>query len=160
MDLSLFITHEGMDKIQRRIQYLMNEERPEVIQTLMIAREFGDLSENAEYKAAREKQRQIDTEIDHLRRRAAYLKVVDISVVPKDKIRFGSICHTQDFSTGEEICYQVVGVDELNFFDKEGIQPVSVLSPIGKALLGKQPGEFALVKAPMGERQLRIMEIL
>ncbi|MBW6514830.1 MAG: transcription elongation factor GreA [Candidatus Syntrophosphaera sp.] len=160
MDLSLFITNEGMDKIQRRIQYLMAEERPEVIKALMIAREFGDLSENAEYKAAREKQRQIDHEIDHLRRRAAHLKVVDISAIPRDKVRFGSICHTQDQDTGEEICYQVVGVDELNFYDREGVQPVSVLSPIGKALLGKQTGEMALVKAPMGERQLRVVEIL
>ena len=61
MDLSLFVTQEGMEKIQRRIQFLLNEERPEVIKALMTAREFGDLSENAEYKAAREKQRQIDT---------------------------------------------------------------------------------------------------
>ncbi len=160
MDLSLFITQSGMEKIQRRIQYLMVEERPEVIRAIMVAREFGDLSENAEYKSAREKQRQIDTEIDHLRRRAAHLKVVDISVFPKDKIRFGSVCHACDLESGEEIRYQVVGVDELNFYDTEGIQPVSVLSPIGHALLGKQPGETTVVKAPMGDRRLKILAIL
>ncbi|MGC9362192.1 MAG: GreA/GreB family elongation factor [Candidatus Syntrophosphaera sp.] len=160
MDLSIFVSHEGMDKIQRRIQHLMAVERPEVIKALAIAREFGDLSENAEYKAARERQREIDHEIDLLRRRAAHLKVIDISVIPKDKIRFGSICHTRDLSSGEEVCYQVLGVEELRFFDKEGIQAISVLSPIGKALLGKGPGEFAVVRAPMGERNLQIIEIL
>lgn len=160
MDLSLFITQEGMDKIQRRIQYLMAEERPETIKALMIAREFGDLSENAEYKAAREKQRQIDSEVDRLRRRAAHLKVIDVSVFPKDKVRFGSVCETLDTESGEEICYQVVGVDEIIFHDKEGIQAVSVLSPIGQSLLGKSVGEIAVVKAPIGDRYLEIKAIL
>jgi transcription elongation factor GreA len=158
MDLSILITPEGMDKLQRRIQQLMGE-RPEVIKAIAVAREYGDLSENAEYKAAREKQRQIDTEIDHLRRRAAHLKVVDICAIPKDKVRFGAVCRTRDEDNGEEIVFQVVGVDELNFYDRDGIQPVSVLSPIGKALLGKESGEVALVKAPMGDRVLLITEI-
>lgn len=160
MDLSLFITQEGMDKMQRRINYLLAEERPEVIKALMVAREFGDLSENAEYKAAREKQRQIDTEVDRLRRRAAHLKVIDVSVFPKDKVRFGTLCATLDTDSGEEIVYHVVGVDELNFHDREGVQAVSVLSPIGQGLLGKAVGEIAVVKAPIGDRLLEIKEIL
>lgn len=160
MDLSLFVTQEGMEKIQRRIQFLLNEERPEVIKALMTAREFGDLSENAEYKAAREKQRQIDTEIDHLRRRSAHLKVVDTSVFPKDAVRFGSRCRTREESTQEEVVYRVVGVDELNYSEEDGVQVVSVLSPIGKGLLGKKPGELAVVKAPIGERHLLILEII
>lgn len=160
MDLSLFITQEGMDKIQRRINHLLNVERPEVIQAVMTAREFGDLSENAEYKAAREKQRQIDHEVDHLRRRAAHLKVVDTTAFPKDMIRFGSVCRTLETASQERISYRVVGVDELNFHDTPGIQYVSVLSPIGKALLGKKAGETAVVKAPIGDRHLLIEEIL
>lgn len=158
MDLSILITPAGMEAIQRRIQTLMGE-RPEVVKAIVIAREFGDLSENAEYKAAREKQRQIDGEIDHLRRRCAHLKVIDIEAIPKDKVRFGCVCHTRDNGSGEEITFQIVGVDELNFHDREGIQPVSVLSPIGQALLGKQAGEIAVVKAPMGDRALKILKI-
>lgn len=160
MDLSLFITQEGMDKIQRRIGHLMNNERPEVIKAVAIAREFGDLSENAEYKAAREKQRAIDAEIDYLRKRAAYLKVVDTSSFPKDAIRFGTSCHTTDMDNGEELVFKVVGADELNFCDDEGVQAVSVISPIGKALLGKKPGEVCVFRAPMGERHLRVDTIL
>ena len=158
MDLSILITPAGMDAIQRRIQELMGE-RPEVVKAVMIAREFGDLSENAEYKAAKEKQRQIDGEIDRLRRRAAHLKVIDIDAIPKDKARFGCVCHTHDTISGEDVVFQIVGVDELNFFDREGIQPVSVLSPIGQALLGKQAGQIAVVKAPMGDRTLEILTI-
>lgn len=152
------ITPAGMASIQRRIQELMNE-RPEVIEAVAIAREFGDLSENAEYKAARERQRHIDGEIDYLRLRAARLKVVDPAGIPKDKVRFGSICHTRDLDNGEEIVFQVVGVDELNYFTNDKIQPVSVLSPIGKALLGRQAQEVALVQAPIGNRELRILKI-
>lgn len=157
-DLSLYITAQGMDKIQRRINDLMTE-RPEVVKAIAIAREFGDLSENAEYKAARERQRAIDSEIDGLRRRAARLKVVDVSAMPKDAVRFGTACHTTDQTTGEETWFQILGVDELNFHDEPGIQAVSVLSPIGKALLGKKPGEIAVVKAPMGDRLLKIDQI-
>lgn len=160
MDLNLFITNEGMDKIQRRIGHLMNNERPEVIKAVAVAREFGDLSENAEYKAAKEKQRAIDGEIDHLRRRAARLKVVDTSAFPKDAVRFGSVCRTLDLESGEENTFRVLGADELNFFEGEAYMAVSVVSPIGKALLGKKPGEVAVVAAPMGARQLKVQEIL
>lgn len=159
MDLTLFITASGMDQIQRRIAFLMNEERPKVITALAIAREFGDLSENAEYKAARESQRAIDSEIDYLRRRAAQLKVVDTAAIPKDMVRFGAYCQTVDKDTGEVLCYHIVGVEELKFSEEENVMPVSVVSPIGKALLGKKVGEIAYVRAPMGERKLEVIEI-
>ncbi len=159
MDFSLYITKPGMDSIQRRIGHLMNNERPEVIKAVAIAREFGDLSENAEYKAAKERQRAIDNEIDHLRRRSAQLKVIDTTVFPKDVVRFGLYCHTKDTDTGEEQWFHVVGVDEINFPEAEGIMAVSIASPIGNGLLGKKLGEIALIKAPMGQRKLEILEI-
>ncbi len=159
MDLSLFITAVGMDKIQRRIAHLMNDERPKVITSLAIAREFGDLSENAEYKAARESQRAIDSEIDYLRRRAAQLKVIDTTTIPKDLIRFGAYCHTRDTQTGEETCYHIVGVEELKFSEEEAVMPISVVSPIGQGLLGKKVGEIARISAPMGERLLEVLKI-
>lgn len=148
-----------MEKLQKRVSYLMNEERPEVIKAISIAREFGDLSENAEYKAAKERQRAIDNEIDYLRRRSASLKVIDTTDFPKDMVRFGSYCVAVDITTDEKICYRVVGAEELNFTEEEDVQAVSVVSPIGKALLGKKVEEIAMVRAPMGERNLRIIEI-
>ena len=160
MDLGVFITVQGMERLQRRINELMAE-RQEVIKAVAIAREFGDLSENAEYKAAKERQRAIDSEIDYLRRRSAQLKVVDPSSFPKDAVRFVSSCKTRDESTSEEISFKVVGAEELNFYEDEtSMQVVSVVSPIGKGLLGKKPGEIALIKAPMGERHIKILSII
>ena len=159
MDLTVFITSDGVEKLQRRIGFLMNEERPKVIKSLAIAREFGDLSENAEYKAARESQRAIDSEIDYLRRRAAQLKVIDSTAIPKDMVRFGAYCLAIDIETLEEIWYRIVGVEELSFSQEENLMAVSVVSPIGAALLGKKIGQIAIVKAPMGERRLEIKEI-
>lgn len=160
MDLSIFITIQGMERLQKRINELMTE-RPEVIKAVAIAREFGDLSENAEYKAAKERQRSIDGEIDYLRRRASQLKVIDPSTFPKDAVRFGTSCRTVDQDTNEEIVFKVVGAAELNFYEDEtAAQVVSVVSPIGKGLLGKKPNEVAIVKAPMGDRLLKIIEIV
>jgi transcription elongation factor GreA len=159
MDHNQYITKKGMDAVQKRIAHLMNNERPEVIKTVTIAREFGDLSENAEYKAAKERQRSIDHEIDHLRRRSAHLKVVDPETFPRDVVRFGLFCRTKDAETGEEQWFHVVGVDEINFPEDEGVMAVSVASPIGKGLLGKRLGEFAAIHAPMGIRSLEILEI-
>ncbi len=159
MDHSQYITKSGMDMIQQRINHLLNNERPEVIRAVAVAREYGDLSENAEYKAARERQRSIDHELDHLRRRAAHLKVVDPAGFPCDLVRFGKLCHTRDLDTGEEQWFHIVGVDEINFPEEEGVTAVSVASPIGKGLLGRQPGDIAAVHAPMGRRHLKILEI-
>jgi transcription elongation factor GreA len=159
MDLTQFITKPGMDNVQKRIHQLMDIERPEVIKTVTIAREFGDLSENAEYKAAKERQRAIDHEIDFLRRRSAQLKVIDTEVFPRDCVRFGLQCHTRDADTAEEQWFHVVGVDEINFPEPEDVMAVSVASPIGKSLLGKKLGEIAVVHAPMGVRHLEILEI-
>jgi len=148
-----------MERLQKRINSLLAE-RPEVIQAVAIAREFGDLSENAEYKAARERQRAIDGEIDSLRRRAATLKVVDTSALPSDIVRFGTLCKTQDEDSGEIIRYKLVGAHEQNFYEDEGdLQVISIISPIGKGLMGKRVEDTALVHAPMGDRKLKIIEI-
>jgi transcription elongation factor GreA len=158
LDFNQFITKTGMQRLQKRINELLAE-RPEVLKAVAIAREFGDLSENAEYKAAKERQRAIDSEIDYLRRRSASLKVIDTNEFPKDMVRFGTYCVAEDINTKECICYHLVGPEELNFYNEEGIQEVSIVSPIGKALLSKKIGEIASVKAPIGERQLKIREI-
>ncbi len=158
-DPTQYITRSGMEKIQKRIYHLMNYERPDVIKAVSIAREHGDLNENAEYKAARERQRSIDHEIDFLRRRSAHLKVIDSDTFPRDTVRFGLFCYTEDLDTGEKLWYHIVGVDEINFPEEEGCLAVSIASPIGKGLLGKKTGEIAVIFAPMGERRLEILEI-
>ena len=85
--------------------------------------------------------------------------MIDAASLPKDMVRFGAYCLACDQESGEEILYRIVGVEELNFMHEEGVMTVSVLSPIGKALLGKKVGELAYVRAPMGERRLEVKEI-
>jgi len=153
-----YITKDGMLKIQRRIQYLQETERPEVIHRVSVARELGDLSENAEYKAAKEKQREIDQELDHLKVRSAKLRVIDPITLPKDKVTFGAIVKVKELDSGRDVTYRIVGVDEVNFTE-EGLDLVSIASPIGKALLSRKPGEEVTIQAPMGKRIFKIYSI-
>ncbi|MBN2830122.1 MAG: transcription elongation factor GreA [Candidatus Cloacimonetes bacterium] len=152
-----FITLEGMTRLQKRITEL-NEARPAIMLRVQEAREQGDLSENAEYKAAKDEQRMLDNEIDYLKRRSAVLKVLDSSVIPKDKVRFGAFVRVIELTSNKETLYRMVGVDEVNF-QEEGHDKISVASPIGVALTGKCIGEIVTVKAPRGHWEMKILEI-
>ncbi len=152
-----FITKAGMVALQKRIQDL-NKVRPEIIKRIQVAREQGDLSENAEYKAAKEEQRMVDNELDYLKRRSAILTVLDTTSIPKDKVRFGAFVKVKEIETDEEILYRLVGVDEVNFLE-EGVNKISVASPIGLALIGKSKEQRTTVKAPRGHRDLLILDI-
>lgn len=152
-----YITVEGMQRLQRRINHLL-EERPEVIQMVQTARELGDLSENAEYHAAKERQRNIDNELTWLRDRMARLKVIDPVTIPKDAVRFGALIKIEEKNIKGSTVYQLVGVDEI--YDREdGVILVSVASPLGKALIGKKINDEVTVNAPKGDRFFKILDI-
>ncbi len=153
-----YITKEGMDKLQKRIRQLSEVERPEIIKRVAIARAQGDLSENAEYKAAKEMQRHLDKELDHLKTRSTKLKVIDPSSIPKDCVRFGAYITVNEMDTNLVVVYHLVGIDEVNFPD-ENAEQVSIASPIGSSMIGKKPGDKVIVKAPMGERVFEILEL-
>ncbi|MBW6516596.1 MAG: transcription elongation factor GreA [Candidatus Cloacimonetes bacterium] len=157
MDLN-YITIKGLIKLKERLQYLNTIERPEVIKQVVTAREMGDLSENAEYHAAKERQRHIDKEINHLRSRISRLKALDPAQIPKDAVRFGAIVSLKDLHNDELMHYQIVGIDEVGD-PEDNIHPISIASPIGKGLLGKKPGDTVLIKVPAGEREFNIIEI-
>jgi transcription elongation factor GreA len=152
-----FITKEGMIRLEKRIQEL-KDERPFILKRLQEAREQGDLSENAEYKGAKEALRMMDNEIDYLNRRRSVLKVLDSSTIPKDKVRFGAFVKVCDLTNKNEVLYRLVGVDEANFLE-EGQDKISVASPIGMALTGKCIGDVVTVKAPRGHWEMKILEI-
>ncbi len=153
-----YITIDGLIKLKERLQHLNTVERPEVIKQVVTAREMGDLSENAEYHAARERQRHIDKEINHLRSRISRLKALDPQQIPKDAVRFGAIVVLKDMHNQEIINYQIVGIDEVGEPEND-IHPISIASPIGKGLLGKKAGEKVTIKVPAGEREFDIIEI-
>jgi transcription elongation factor GreA len=152
-----YITPYGMQQIQRRINELLTE-RPSVLKAIGIAREMGDLSENAEYKSGKERQRQIDNEVTYLKIRSSKLKVLDPKDIAKDKIRFGAIIEAQEIGSDEIITYYLVGSDEVNF-PEHNYTKISAQSPIGQGFVGKTVNEIALVKAPKCERKFKILSI-
>lgn len=152
-----YITMQGLVKLKQRLEHLNNTERPEIIRQVVTAREMGDLSENAEYHAAREKERMIDKEISHIRRRINQLKVIDTGKLPKDTVRFGAKVKVKEKNKISE--YKIVGIDETNFHKDEDVTPISIASPIGRALIGVKVGETVTIKVPKGDIDLQILSI-
>ena len=152
-----YITPEGMKKIKEKVEKL-KEEYPKVIERVSIAKEFGDLSENAEYHAAKEMQKEIEIEMSILRKKLALLKVIDSSTLPKDKIRFGAYVKLKNLDTNEIEKYRLVGIDESGYSENEHLR-ISSSSPIGKTLLGKEKGEKVTINVPAGEKKYQVLEI-
>ncbi|OQX71330.1 MAG: hypothetical protein B6D62_02160 [Candidatus Cloacimonas sp. 4484_275] len=152
-----YITKEGMQRIRKRMQELI-EERPHIMKQVVTAREMGDLSENAEYHAAREKQRNLENEYNYLKSRVAKLQVIDTDKISKDAVRFGAFVTIKEIATGNILKKRIVGVDEI-FETNDGYERISLASPIGKAMIGKKVGDHFVVKAPIGDREFEILEI-
>ncbi|PID28923.1 MAG: transcription elongation factor [Candidatus Cloacimonadota bacterium] len=153
-----YITKEGMNRLQKRLNELVYDERPIVVQQIQTARELGDLKENAEYHAAREKQRHIDNEIGKIKQRMGVLKVIDPSIISKDAIRFGALVEVKEDGTDKAIKYNLIGVDEVYETD-DPYTRISIASPIGRAMIGKKVGEKFIVKAPIGDRHFVVCSI-
>jgi transcription elongation factor GreA len=137
------------------LKHLKVRERPKIIQEIAAAREHGDLSENAEYHAAKEKQSLIEGKIQDLENRLSMAEIIDVSTLPRDKVVFGANVRLLNVETDEESVYQMVGPDESNVEENK----ISVFSPLGNALLGKQIDDTAMVKAPRGVIEYEIVDI-
>ncbi|HPR18139.1 MAG TPA: transcription elongation factor GreA [Candidatus Cloacimonadota bacterium] len=155
--MSDYITKEGMQRLRKRMQTLIDE-RPEIIKQIVTAREMGDLSENAEYHAAREKQRHLENEFNKLKNRVARLQVIDPANLPKDAVRFGAKVTVKEIATGNILKIQLVGVDEV-YETEDDYERKSTASPMGRPMIGKKVGESYTVKAPIGDREFEIIEI-
>ena len=152
-----YITKEGMQRLQKKMQELIKE-RPAIIRQVATAREMGDLSENAEYHAARERQKHLENEYNRLKGRAAHLKVIDSDKISKDAVRFGARVTVKEEDSGEIFKFRFVGVDEI-FETDDDYERKSITSPLGRGMVGKKKGDNAIVKAPAGERKFKILEI-
>ena len=150
------ITKEGYQTLKRELERLKTVDRPENIQAIEEARAHGDLSENAEYHAAKDRQGFIEGRISQLQYKIASADVIDVSSVPKDRVVFASRVLLENIDTEENVEYQIVGPDESDI-DKGRI---SMLSPLGKAMLGKKPGDEIILEAPGGKRFYELVEIL
>jgi transcription elongation factor GreA len=150
------VTPEGYEAIRRELEKLKRVERPENIKAIAEARSHGDLSENAEYAAAKDRQGFIEGRIGELEHKLAHLEVIHPGNLPKDRAVFGSRVLLENMETGQDVQYQLVGPDESDV--EQG--RISVVSPLGRALLGKKPGDELIVEVPGGKRSYELVEIL
>ena len=149
------ITADGFERLQVELKQLKNEERPAVIKAIAAAREHGDLSENAEYHAARERQSFIEGRIAELEDKLTRVEVIDVSKVSGDKVKFGAKVNLADCDTDEEVEYQLVGEYESDI----GAGLLSITAPLARALIGKSVGDIAEVVTPGGHKDYEIIKI-
>lgn len=151
----VFLTKEGREEKEKYLEYLKNEKRKEVIERLKSARELGDLSENSEYDAAREDQRNLEFEIEKLEETLRVAKIVDVKDVKNDKVGVGTTVKLYDIEFDEEVEYSIVGSLESN--PNKGL--ISNESPIGRCLMGKKVGDVVDIDAPAGVIQMKVLSI-
>ena len=150
------ITKQGYAALKKELERLKTVERPENIKAIETARAHGDLSENAEYHAAKERQSFLEGRIGEIGYKLGNARVIDPATVSKDCVRFANTVLVENLDSQEETEYMLVGQDEADI--KKG--KISVSSPLGSALIGKKPGEEAVVQAPGGKRTYEIVDIL
>jgi transcription elongation factor GreA len=149
------ITRPGYEKLKKDLEHIKKVAVPENIRAIEEARGHGDITENAEYAAAKERQSFIQGKIQELENNLATSKVIDLDNLTDEKIVFGSIVTIVDAETGERTTYQLVGPFESDIQQNK----ISVTSPIGKGLIGKEVGDEVRVKTPRGMRILEIADI-
>jgi transcription elongation factor GreA len=149
------MTQEGYVRLETRLKELKSVERPAVIRQISEAREHGDISENAEYQAARERQSMIEGQILELEDKIARAEVIDISQLSGKTIKFGAHVTLADEDTDEKTTYQIVGEEEADV--EKG--RLSVTSPLSRALIGKQTGDSVEVVTPKGSKAYEIVKV-
>ena len=149
------ITRQGFEALKKELEKLKKVERPLNIKAIEEARAHGDLSENAEFEAAKERQAFIETRINELQMKLGNADIIDPDKLSRDRAVFGSRVVLENLDTGENVEYQLVGPDESDI--KQG--RISVSSPLGRALIGHEPGHEVVMEAPGGKRCYEILEI-
>jgi transcription elongation factor GreA len=150
------ITRKGYEALRKELDYLKSVERPQTIKAIEEARAHGDLSENAEYAAAKERQAYIEGRVSELGYKLGNADIIETDKLPKDRVVFASQFILANVDTGEEVEYQLVGTEESDV--KKG--RISISSPLGRAILGKRPGDEVVLQAPGGKRIYELVDIL
>jgi len=150
-----YMTEEGLNKLKEELQFLETVERPRIIASIAEAREKGDLSENAEYEAAKEAQGTLETKIAQLKMRLSDARVLDASDIKTDEVQLLTKVRVRMKSTGTEKTYQLVTEGEANIMDGK----IAVTTPIAKGLMGKKVGDVAQIQVPAGLMEFEILEI-
>lgn len=151
------VTVRGAEMLKEELQRLRSVDRPDIIQAIAEARAQGDLSENAEYEAAKDRQSFIEGRIAELESKLSNLQVIDPATLNADgRVVFGATVNIEDLDSGEHKTYQIVGEDEANI--KGG--KISIGSPIARALIGKTAGDIAEMIAPGGVKEFEVLKVI
>jgi len=150
------ITRDGYEALKKELERLKSVDRPQNIQAIEEARGHGDLSENAEFEAAKERQGFIEGRVGELEFKLANADIIDPGTLPKDRAVFGTRVLVENIDTGENLEYQLVGPDESDI----GKGKISVASPLGRSLIGKKTGDEITIQVPGGKRVYELVEIL
>ena len=150
-----YMTAEGLQKLKEELQYLESVERPRVIAAIAEAREKGDLSENAEYDAAKEEQGVLESKIALIKSKLADARIIDETDVNTDEVQILTKVRVQNLKTGQEKVYQLVTEGEANILEGK----IATTTPIAKGLMGKKVGDTAEVIVPAGKMEFKILEI-
>lgn len=148
------ISRQGFEELERELERLKSE-RPAIIQAIKEAREEGDLRENAGYDAARERQGMTEARITYIESRMSQFQIVDLDTLGGEKIIFGATVEVEDMDTGEKKKFTLLGPDEADYAKGS----ISVLSPVGRALLGKEEGDEVTVDIPRGRVSYEILSV-
>jgi len=149
------MTPEGYQRLQDELKHLIRVERPRVVQDIAEARDHGDLSENAEYDAAKERQGFVEGRIAEINGKMARAQVIDVATIDTDKVVFGATVTVYDDESESESTYRIVGEDESDI--KQGL--ISISSPVAKALIGHRINDEVQIKVPSGIRIYEIIDI-
>jgi len=147
------MTVQGKAKLEAELKILLTVERPAIIKAIEEARGHGDLSENADYDAAKDRQGMVEGRIANVQSKLANAEVVDISTLQSSKIIFGATVELQDLDSDEKVTYQIVGEDEADVTGGK----VSVFSPIARSLIGKKKGDIIEFKTPKAEKEFEVL---
>ena len=150
-----YMTAEGLQKLKEELQHLESVERPRVIAAIAEAREKGDLSENAEYDAAKEEQGILESKIALIKSKLADARIIDETDINTDEVQILTKVRVQNMKTGQEKVYQLVTEGEANILEGK----IATTTPIAKGLLGKRVGDTAEVIVPAGKLEFKILEI-
>lgn len=149
------MTAEGLARLEEELRHLKGTARPEVIRAIAEAREHGDLSENAEYHAARDRQSFIEGRVGELEEKVSRAEVIDVSKLSGKTVMFGATVNLIDEDTAEKLTYQLVGEDEADV--KQG--RLAITAPLARALIGKSTGDSVEVHTPKGEKAYEIRRV-
>ena len=149
------MTRAGYEKLEQELRHLKSVERPRIVREIEAARAHGDISENAEFHAAKERQSHLEGRVRLLEDRLARAQVIDPTGQTPDQVRFGVTVDLEDVESGERVTYQILGEEESDVAQGR----ISVTSPVARALLGKEVGDSVTVRVPKGTREFEILDI-